>query len=587
MVRGICIWVVALPGLASMLSSPAQAAWPSNPLTSLPVCTATNTQAYPAIAVDGAKGAIIAWEDYRGGAGSSTGIYAEHVLATGSLDAAWPAQGRALTSVASNQTSPAILEDGSGGAIVVWKDLRSGTSWDIYAQHVQANGAIDAAWPASGRALCTALNDQLSPMLVSDGLGGAIVTWEDDRAGAGTSDIYAQHVQANGSLDPLWPTDGQAVCTAADFQYDPKIVSDGGSGAIVTWWDRRSGSNWDVYVQHVLASGAMAWPADGQLMCNLTNDQVHPTIAPDGAGGAIVAWEDYNRSGVLDFPDVYAQHVLSSGAIDATWPVDGRALSTAANDQVSLSSVADGSGGTIVTWMDDESGNWDIYAQHVLAGGAVDPLWPTDGRALCTDPDDQQYPRCTSDGAGGVIVTWIDFRSGAGTPDVYAGRVLASGSVDPAWPVNGRALCTAANDQSALGVVPDGNGGAIVTWMDYRSGNNYDIYAQELDKNGLLGGVVTGVPMETTIAFALDPVWPNPSRGGAVAAQFRLGRLGSASLELIDVAGRRLAVREVGSLGPGRHRLDLTMGRPLPPGLYLLRLRQDANVRVARVIVID
>jgi hypothetical protein len=582
--RGFSVSFATL-ALACLVPSGARAAWPSNPLTNLPICTATNTQAYPAIAIDGSKGAIIVWEDYRGGTGSSTGIYAEHVLTSGSLDGAWPAQGRALTNITSNQTTPAVVGDGAGGAIVTWKDLRGGVSWDIYAQHVMANGSIDAAWPAGGRALCVAVNDQLSPMLVSDGLGGAIVTWEDHRGGSATSDIYAQHVQANGVIDPLWPVDGVAVCTAPDYQYDPKLVSDGGNGAIITWWDHRNG-NYDVYAQHMLANGTATWIANGLQMCSLPNDQVRPTIVTDGASGAIVAWEDYNRSGTLDFPDVYAQHVLSNGTLDPAWPVDGTALSMAADDQVSLTGVADGAGGAIITWQDDRSGNWDVYAQHVLSGGGVDPLWPVDGRGLSTDPSDQQYPRCTPDGAGGVLVAWIDYRNGSGTPDIYAGHILAGGGVDPAWPVNGRALCTAANDQSAVGIVPDGNGGAIVTWMDYRSGNNYDIYAQEVDKNGLLGGSAVGVSPEQPIAFRLDPVAPNPWRSGALAVQFGLVGSGSASFELLDVAGRRWAVQDVSAFGAGRHQVDFSVSRTLTPGLYLLRLREGSNVRVARVSVI-
>jgi hypothetical protein len=35
---------------------------------------------------------------------------------------------------------PHIVSDGSGGAIMVWQDYRSGTNWDIYAGAVSAGG---------------------------------------------------------------------------------------------------------------------------------------------------------------------------------------------------------------------------------------------------------------------------------------------------------------------------------------------------------------------------------------------------------------------------------------------------------------
>ena len=65
--------------------------------------------------------------------------------------------------------------------------------------------------------------------------------------------------------------------------------------------------------------------------------------------------------------------------------------------------------------------------------------------------------------------------------------------------------------------------------------------------------------------------------------QFALPTAALARLELLDVSGRRVAEREVGSLGAGRHALDLVGGRSLAPGLYLVRLTQGANTRTARV----
>jgi hypothetical protein len=455
------------------------AAWPHSPGTNLPICTAAIDQINPKIVSDGAGGAIVTWRDYRSGADYD--IYAQHVLASGAVDGGWPADGRALCTAANHQVSPTIISDGAGGAIITWYDFRSGSHYDIYAQHVLASGAVDGAWPADGCALCTAVNNQFSPTIVSDGAGGAIVTWYDGRSG--NLDIYAQHVLASGAVDGAWPADGRALCTAAGHQQSPTIVSDGAGGAIVSWHDGRSGNS-DIYAQHVLASGAVdgAWPADGRALCAAANDQSSPVIVSDDAGGAIVTWYD-TRSGSAD---IYAQHVLASGAVDGAWPADGRALCTAVNFQFSPTIVSDGAGGAVVTWYDFRSGAfYDIYAQHVLASGAVDGAWPADGRALCTAANDQYSPTIVSDGANGAIVTWQDTRSGS--TDIYAQHVLASGAVDGAWPADGRALCTATGTQESPVIATDGAGGAIVTWYDFRSGTSYDIYAQRISPSGYLG----------------------------------------------------------------------------------------------------
>src|SRR5439155_833220 len=191
--------------------------------------------------------------------------------------------------------------DGSGGVIITWDDRRNGIDYNIYAQHVLASGAVDANWPANGRALCTAANQQFFPTIASDLSGGAIVAWHDNRTGT-DYDIYAQHVQASGAVDPAWPADGRPLCTATADQPSPAIVRDAGSGAIVAWDDGRNGTDYDIYAQHVLASGAVdpAWPVGGRALCTSSHDQVFAAMVADGSGGGIVTWEDMRNNSDFD-----------------------------------------------------------------------------------------------------------------------------------------------------------------------------------------------------------------------------------------------------------------------------------------------
>jgi len=55
---------------------------------------------------------------------------------------------------------------------------------------------------------------------------------------------------------PHGPGTNLALCTAPGQQASSTIVSDGPGGAIVSWADARSGPSNDIYAQHVLASGA-------------------------------------------------------------------------------------------------------------------------------------------------------------------------------------------------------------------------------------------------------------------------------------------------------------------------------------------
>jgi hypothetical protein len=443
----LCALVIAVPSV-----------WANWVQDGVALCTVAGEQIYPAITSDGAGGAIVTWRDGRSG---SWDIYAQGVNASGAVR--WTADGVALCTAAGERGNPKITSDGAGGVIVTWHDRRSG-NYDIYAQRVNASGAVQ--WTADGVALCTAAGDQGYYAITSDGAGGAIVTWEDSLGGS--PDIYAQRVNASGAVQ--WTADGVALCMAPGSQWSPEIISDGAGGAIVSWRDRRSGS-WDIYTQWVNASGAVQWTADGVALCTAAGDQGKPEITSDGAGGAIVTWTD-RRSGNYD---IYAQRVNASGAVQ--WTADGVALGTAAGNQGYYAITSDGAGGAIATWEDNLSGSPDIYAQRVNASGTVQ--WTADGVALCMAPEFQWNPEILSDGAGGAIVAWQDRRSGIW--DIYTQWVNAWGAVQ--WTADGVALCTAAGDQTFPTITSDGAGGAFVAWYDGRSGNS-DIYAQRIDATG-------------------------------------------------------------------------------------------------------
>jgi hypothetical protein len=206
---------------------------------------AAYSQDTPRITSDGSGGAIITWRDYRKGNNYDYDIYAQRIDSAGKL--LWTADGVAICTTAYHQNSPRITSDGSGGAIITWQDSRS-ENIDIYAQRIDSTG--QPLWTANGVALCTATYSQLFPQLTSDGSGGAIITWQDDRSG--NTDIYAQRIDGTGK--PLWTVNGAAVCTAAYNQNSPQLTSDGSGGAIITWADVRSG-NWDIYAQRITKDG--------------------------------------------------------------------------------------------------------------------------------------------------------------------------------------------------------------------------------------------------------------------------------------------------------------------------------------------
>lgn len=579
-VQGTCIaFVLVALGLRPGV---VLADWPGDPFTNLAICTAFNTQSLPAIAGDGVGGAIITWQDARTIGVSGLDIYAQHVVASGIVDGQnWPADGRLVCGLTGSQSSPRIVADGVGGGIIAWQDARTGGAAHIYAQHVLASGSLDPAWPVDGLAVCTAAGSQTTPAMVSDGAGGAYVGWIDFRT---DTTLYLQRVRSNGVVDAAWPVNGLSLGGRTLIQAFA-LLADGKGGAIVAWADHSGGPTADIVAQRVLGTGALAagWPAGGRIVCAAANQQQFPSLATDRAGGAIVAWEDL-RNGSNS--DIYSQHVSANGTVDPAWPAGGRAICTATGSQVSARAVSDGGGGAIVGWQDSRlAGATDLYAQRVRASGNVDPGWPADGRALCLASGPQGNLTLVSDGSGGALATWDDIR--VGTADVYAHHILGTGLIDPAWTTDGVPVCLATASQSSSAPVGDGSGGLVIAWMDGRAGTNPDIYAQRIQPNGQLGGTSVGVPSEPATAFALSPLAPTPARGGALGLHFSLPEPGRVSAELLDPSGRRLASRDLGERTAGPQSLSWTLERRVTPGLYFLRVRFGLQSRTIRTVILD
>ena len=75
-------------------------------------------------------------------------------------------------------------------------------------------------------------------------------------------------------------------------------------------------------------------------------------------------------------------------------------------------------------------------------------------------------------------------------------------------------------------------------------------------------------------------------KSNALMVSFSLPTEAGATLTLLDISGRRIVSRDVGSLGAGQHTINLSEGRELFPGWYVIRLTQGVMVKTECVVVI-
>jgi hypothetical protein len=148
----------------------------------------------------------------------------------------------------------------------------------------------------------------------------------------------------------------------------------------------------------------------------------------------------------------------------------------------------------LVVWEDSRGDTRDIYAARVSASGIV---LDSSGIAISAAAYDQCSPAVAFDGTN-YLVTWEDYRSGSEW-DIYCARVSSSGSV---LDTSGVPLSTAISDQRYPAVGFDGVS-YLVVWDDLRAGD-HDVYATRVDTSG---GVrdTAGVAVSTATGGQFSP----------------------------------------------------------------------------------
>jgi hypothetical protein len=361
---------------------------------------------------------------------------------------------------------------------------------------------VFAQWsndPNVNTPISTASGDQRNPTIVKSS-SSSIITWADFRNNI-WADVYAQRINNSGFIQ--WQPNGLPIVTTLGNQY-AAILSDNTGGAIFVWTSCAIGDTaCDIFAQRIDASGIAQWDTNGVIVCNAPGNQGVAGIVTDGEGGVICLWLD-SRRGII-FTDLYVQRISASGVV--LWTTNGVVIATTPA-RPSFSGIAsDGTGGAIITWQDFRSAaNDDIYAQRISASGST--LWSTNGIPVCTHPANQRQPKIVPDGANGAIITWGDDRNSPGVDRIYAQRIVASGLLQ--WTSTGVPIHpTSTSTYSSM--IGDAVGGAIIAW----SGNG--VFAQRISSNGIL------LWDSNAVALSTEPINYNTAivsdgAGGAIVA---------------------------------------------------------------------
>jgi hypothetical protein len=391
-----------------------------------------------------------------------------------------------------------------------------------------AGGSAASDWGIYGATICAVTGDRSTntswSLAASDGAGGAYMGWSDSRSGIPR--IFLQRVTSGGGPAPGWVFHGTPVTPGgAVRQVRPALAADPTGGVFMVWLEGEE--SWDnpfleLRVTRLGGNGApkAPWPAPGVVVTSAAFSNSEPAVVPDASGGAYVMWHGHPD------PETYAlylHHILNDGSLDPVWPAGGLIVAPS-TDLIASAIAPDGLGGVLMAWNQahyPEDG-FHYRAQRILMAGAPAPGWDPSGvliQTTTTPNNTWRAPGIVPDGSGGAVVTFREFKAGEEHFGLYARRVLGNGQFAAGWAITGTPVASAPPEVGPFATVTDGAGGAILIWEEFEFGffPPWRIWAQRLSANGSVpaGWPTDGRRVGSADRGGVNPVAMADGAGGA------------------------------------------------------------------------
>lgn len=367
-------------------------------------------------------------------------------------------------------TSPTLACQ-PGATVVAWEDTRDGDLGvpNIYARSTMSGGAN---WLAASARLGDDEWGWFDSHAARAYVGGrnVYVVWQDARYGA-----YDILFSASADFGATWSPAVRLDWSDAGSTWsgNPTLAADGEGRVVVAWEDRRNGET-DIYVTRSLDAGA-TWSDDFRVD---TGDEkgaagsYAPQLALEG-DEVVLVWSDTRGGGLAD---VYLNRSVDAGAtwLDPAVRVDSDA--PGASDSVEPR-VALVGGLTHVVWREARNVTYDVYYRQGAGGafGAYEQrldVWQG-------DPAHAFEPQVVVDGTD-VVVAWADERHSleGGNTDLFYTWSEDGGAT---WPeanfrVNSNAGGSAWSRELQVALT---DRRLVAVWTDDRTGDD-DLYATSL-----------------------------------------------------------------------------------------------------------
>ncbi|MCF7921724.1 MAG: T9SS type A sorting domain-containing protein [Candidatus Marinimicrobia bacterium] len=643
----------------------------------IPVSQADLKQLQPRFTIGDGGGIYVTWLDERSGGYPQSDIYVQHVNVDGSM--AFEADGLALTSGKKYQNGGLVRPDGNGGAIIIWSNASTG-SIGITGQHVRLDGSQtlpadqsefffgidgdarkfqtltwgdndamifweDNRWAGTGPVSMAQVMDQsaaiglamdgevlsgneqqLSPIIAPDNVGGAYITYTN--ISTGTEILFAQHV--GDDLAPTWDSDGIQVNPNAILgQFNPKMVtsadgylyyfwtediffqglllhaqkydidgvaqwSAGGlqigppevagdkyvtsttamaDSTVIYVWEAETVDGTKTYVSKLSPQGSNVWT---ESVTQANGTQRNSVAAYDPVTDMVtIGWEDL-RNVSESSVDLYAVSVDTDGNLGAE-----QLISNQFGDQTNLvlSYADDQSSVLYAAWQDYDGFQHDIYVKNLTTDTAAEQI-----TTLTTE---NKAPALRTINGSRYLVAWEDIRN-----EIHSDLYFYDSHPDSRGHAQeGVPLSLAVLNQMQPQIVPFAGSNPdslsyLIAWLDMRSSGKTEltnIYAQAY--SGQMPVAVDDVVVAQE--FKVGSAYPNPFNG-AVTIPIENTSAGDLDLYIYDLRGREILHESLGNHAGHSYtwRGQNHLGQDLSSGVYLVSVVSGTQLQTQKIMFI-
>ena len=464
--------------------------------------------------------------------------------------------------LSSREYGPQFVPTASGFLNPFWRYDGVARKSALYVGFGDANGAISPASAPYGVRITDLISSSTQRPVASCRRenGGAWLGW------SASNRFCLLPWRGDQTIEPGWPVNGGRLPAAIvpNVLTMPTMEPDG-TGLLIAF----TNTSFAPRVVRVSSDTTLSpgWPASGLAL----SDSLITFFAPihlvrSDATHWFAIW-------VAD-SQIVVRRFGVDGQFDPAWPAAGVRF-VRHGSPLNLKTFSDGASGVTIGWVETEA----FAMTHVLADGSSPGLYATGPRVTVSPHNfSDNYTHvgiCRGVGDGAIVIysksnvfgtnaIWID---GQGwSPNRAPGDTLAS-------------VPLSSNFGCALAAEPDGWGGAYYLLFGATAQYSWLHQASHVDYLGIPTTGVTPSPRAADLALSLGP---NPARD-ALTARFTLPSGAPARIELLDLAGRRIASRDVH--GAGAHAETFEGLSRLAPGLYLARVTSPEGAHGARFVL--